>query len=465
MDALIRNESSVFVKKFVLLEQIGQGSSSMVYRCKRISDGMICAVKIVSLKHLKFHYSQRDIEAASVKEIHILKELNHPSIVKIHEHFIEADHLFIIEEYAPGKELFEVILDKPKRCLTEDEAKPIIIQLIDAVEYLHSQEIVHRDIKPENIKLVYEGAEPRIKLLDFGVSRKLEHEKYAQTYVGTPSYLAPEMLRGGGATAGAAAAAAAAAGRTGRAARAAAAAAPSCGHGGGGGGGGGGGEEDGKGGEGGGGGGSQLRYGPGVDNYAVGAVAYVTLVGRFPELDVRTRFPVFRPDIWGRHSAEARNLLKGLLHPDPDQRLSLASARAHPWFTGMEWLAPRLAQAPGLPQVPRPSGPLPVPAYSKSMSETAGGGLPLRTTEGSIIQLSISEDLDCGEDDDDGEDEGDLDDKEGPPAAAGAAGAGSSGGAVADEKDKLGALGFAVDPRGDWTLHAEAVAKKAPAPA
>uniref|UniRef100_A0A7S3XZC6 Protein kinase domain-containing protein n=1 Tax=Heterosigma akashiwo TaxID=2829 RepID=A0A7S3XZC6_HETAK len=196
MDALIRNESSVFVKKFVLLEQIGQGSSSMVYRCKRISDGMICAVKIVSLKHLKFHYSQRDIEAASVKEIHILKELNNPSIVKIHEHFIEADHLFIIEEYAPGKELFEVILDKPKRCLTEDEAKPIIIQLIDAVEYLHSQEIVHRDIKPENIKLVYEGAEPRIKLLDFGVSRKLEHEKYAQTYVGTPSYLAPEMLRG-----------------------------------------------------------------------------------------------------------------------------------------------------------------------------------------------------------------------------------------------------------------------------
>lgn len=78
---------------------------------------------------------------------------DHPNIVKLHRVIEYQDVLVLMMEFAPGKELLEYILGKGK--LTEEEARPVFVQMLSAVEYLHERKIVHRDLKPENVLLHY----------------------------------------------------------------------------------------------------------------------------------------------------------------------------------------------------------------------------------------------------------------------------------------------------------------------
>jgi serine/threonine protein kinase len=102
-------------------------------------------------------------------EINILKVLDHPNIIKLHEIWEWNEVCFLVIEYCEGGELFHYIIEN--KHLNEQEASKIMKQLFASLKYLHDQNISHRDIKPENFMLKSKGNTTVIKLIDFGLSK------------------------------------------------------------------------------------------------------------------------------------------------------------------------------------------------------------------------------------------------------------------------------------------------------
>lgn len=122
----------------------------------------------------------------------MLAKVHHPFIVQLHWSFQNDQKLFFVLDYCPGGELFG-LLSKRNR-LTEDQARFYAAQLVLALEYLHSKDILYRDLKPENVMLDKRGY---VKLTDFGLSRFKLTEKDVSV-CGTPEYLAPEIIQKSG---------------------------------------------------------------------------------------------------------------------------------------------------------------------------------------------------------------------------------------------------------------------------
>lgn len=126
-------------------------------------------------------------------EISILKLVDHPNIVKLFEVFEDEGQYYLVMELMTGGDLFGKL--KQKKVFTEAEASNLIRPIIDAINYLHSLNIIHRDIKLEN--LLYSTDDPSsrmIKVSDFGLARFISLETLASTTCGTPGYVAPEIL-------------------------------------------------------------------------------------------------------------------------------------------------------------------------------------------------------------------------------------------------------------------------------
>jgi len=103
-----------------------------------------------------------------LKEIEIIKTLNHPNIVKYYETYQNEEFLYIVMEYCPGGDLFDLITKKSKgQALKESIVADIMYDLLKAINHCHESHIVHRDIKAENVMV---GEDGRIKLIDFGLS-------------------------------------------------------------------------------------------------------------------------------------------------------------------------------------------------------------------------------------------------------------------------------------------------------
>ena len=119
------------------------------------------AVKILEKSRIK---DKADIERV-VREIKILKKIDHPAFVKLYEIIENFERIYLIMEYAEGGELFDYIVQRDK--LTEREACRFYLQIVDGIEYLHSLGIAHRDLKPENLLL---DTQNRLKIVDFGLS-------------------------------------------------------------------------------------------------------------------------------------------------------------------------------------------------------------------------------------------------------------------------------------------------------
>lgn len=126
-------------------------------------------------------------------EIGIMQALRHPHIIGLKEVLRSTESIYMVVEYAEGGELFEWVAAQGK--LEEAVARTYIAQLMDAIEYCHSLGIVHRDLKPENCLLSADG---NLKLADFGFAAVEEgmtlEEKVKQ--VGSPNYMAPELIAG-----------------------------------------------------------------------------------------------------------------------------------------------------------------------------------------------------------------------------------------------------------------------------
>ncbi|XP_047261778.1 serine/threonine-protein kinase SAPK1 [Capsicum annuum] len=119
------------------------------------------------------------------------RSLRHPNIIKFKEVFLTPTHLAIVMEYAAGGELFERIRNAGR--FSEDEARFFFQQLISGVSYCHSMQICHRDLKLENT-LLDGSSTPRLKICDFGYSKSSVLHSQPKSTVGTPAYIAPEVL-------------------------------------------------------------------------------------------------------------------------------------------------------------------------------------------------------------------------------------------------------------------------------
>ena len=124
-------------------------------------------------------------------EIEILRTVDHPNVVKIYETYMDQTHFYIVMEYCEGGELFDHIMDGGK--FSEQDAARIVAKVIGALQHLHELNICHRDLKPENI--ILERGTGDVKIIDFGLSTIVQ-DKDLSTRVGTPYYVAPEVLRG-----------------------------------------------------------------------------------------------------------------------------------------------------------------------------------------------------------------------------------------------------------------------------
>ncbi len=125
------------------------------------------------------------------REIKILKTLRHNNIIQLYSVISTSTTIYLIMEYASGKELFDYIVLKQR--LSESEACKFFQQIINGIEYLHKLRIVHRDLKPENLLL---DNRKEIKIADFGLSNLYSKGELLKTACGSPCYAAPEMIAG-----------------------------------------------------------------------------------------------------------------------------------------------------------------------------------------------------------------------------------------------------------------------------
>jgi calcium-dependent protein kinase len=134
------------------------------------------------------------------REIDILKEVDHPNIIRLKDVFEDQKYLHLITELCTGGELFDRIIAKTNSAeghFSEHDAAILIRDICDAIAYCHDvKQIVHRDLKPENFLFATKDDDAPIKIIDFGLSRH-DNQNFGvmKTKVGTPYYVAPEVLK------------------------------------------------------------------------------------------------------------------------------------------------------------------------------------------------------------------------------------------------------------------------------
>ena len=133
------------------------------------------------------------------REIEILKEVKHPHIIELVDVYEDERYLHLVTELCTGGELFDRIIAKTQSSeghFSEHDAAVLVRDILDAIKYCHEKGIVHRDLKPENFLFLTEADDAPVKIIDFGLSRHDDTDfGVMQTKVGTPYYVAPEVLK------------------------------------------------------------------------------------------------------------------------------------------------------------------------------------------------------------------------------------------------------------------------------
>lgn len=172
--------------KYEIIKHIGRGSFGEVHTAKRKADGKVVVLKSIS------RVKDRQYNSAK-SEIAIMKELDHPNIVKLYDDFMNEDKVVLCMEYVPGGDLQKLIVSHKNAGTRIDEAKiwQYLTEIALGLAYMHSKHMLHRDIKPENVLLTESGTS---KLTDFGAGKIIEAGKMTETTIGTDFYLSPEVI-------------------------------------------------------------------------------------------------------------------------------------------------------------------------------------------------------------------------------------------------------------------------------
>ncbi|CEL97997.1 unnamed protein product [Vitrella brassicaformis CCMP3155] len=262
-------------------KNIGQGTYGSVCKAVNKSTGAVRAIKTISKSQVK------NIERFRT-EIAIMKQLDHPNIVKLYETFEDAKNIYLVLELCTGGELFDRIIEAG--FFTEKQASTIMRQILAALFYLHSQKIMHRDLKPENFLFLNKAADSPLKIIDFGLAARICSDKVATTKAGTPYYVAPQVLQG--------------------------------------------------------------KYDQACDLWSAGVIMYIFLCGYPPfhgDTDAEILQKVksgkfqFQDTDWKHVSAEAKDLIRKLLTFSPKDRLTAANSMSHPWIKNVAASAPQAA--------------------------------------------------------------------------------------------------------------------------
>ncbi|TRM60001.1 kinase-like domain-containing protein [Schizophyllum amplum] len=201
-----------FLEMYDSVDVIGNGSFGIIRKVRRKSDGLVFARKELNFERM----SERDRKQI-VAEVNILKDLHHDHIVRYHDRYVDRDAgvLYIVMEYCGGGDLSTIIKQATKhnRPIPEDTIWNYFLQILLALHHCHHPhghersgsngldgdgrerraQILHRDLKPDNVFLDESNT---VKLGDFGLSKALAQASFANTYVGTPYYMSPELMQG-----------------------------------------------------------------------------------------------------------------------------------------------------------------------------------------------------------------------------------------------------------------------------
>lgn len=160
---------------------ITKGAFAKVISAVHIQSGLQRAIKIVR----KSDTTKKEQEIL-INEVNILKKLDHPNIIKIYEFAQNDKNFYIVTELCTGGDLFDRI--SKDKFFGEDKAAMTIKQVLSAIFYCHSANIMHRDMKPENI--IYANKDPNslIKVIDFGTSKAFNPNKKIKQKIGTVIY-------------------------------------------------------------------------------------------------------------------------------------------------------------------------------------------------------------------------------------------------------------------------------------
>ena len=179
--------------KYLVWRALGEGSTAVVREGFTRGD-----LGQVAMKFIKKDLWSSDYREPSnlMQEVDILRSLDHPCITKVVDVVETEDMFVIVMEFVGGGELADQVIEEhEEKNLDEDKTKFLFFQITHTLAYLHSKKVCHRDLKLENILLTTQGPNSLIKVTDFGLSKVWSSTKLLQTYVGTPVYMAPEVVR------------------------------------------------------------------------------------------------------------------------------------------------------------------------------------------------------------------------------------------------------------------------------
>uniref|UniRef100_A0A1I7TSI6 Protein kinase domain-containing protein n=1 Tax=Caenorhabditis tropicalis TaxID=1561998 RepID=A0A1I7TSI6_9PELO len=253
-------------------EVLGSGQFGTVYGGIHRRNGQHVAVKLID--KLKFPPNKEDLLRA---EVQILEQVDHPGVVHFMQMLETTDRIFVVMEKLKG-DMLEMILSSEKGRLSERTTQFLVAQILEALRYLHHQNIVHCDLKPENILLNSNSDFPQVKLCDFGFARIIGEKSFRRSVVGTPAYLAPEVLRNKG-------------------------------------------------------------FNRSLDMWSVGVIVYVSLSGTFPfneDEDINDQIQnaefMYPPTPWKEISESAIEFINGLLQVKMSKRYTVAKAQSQIWM-------------------------------------------------------------------------------------------------------------------------------------
>ncbi|XP_038670470.1 serine/threonine-protein kinase D3 isoform X3 [Scyliorhinus canicula] len=258
-------------------EVLGSGQFGIVYGGKHRKTGRDMAIKVID--KMRFPTKQ---ESQLRNEVAILQNLHHPGIVNLECMFETPERVFVVMEKLHG-DMLEMILSSEKSRLPERVTKFLVSQILVALRHLHFKNIVHCDLKPENVLLASADPFPQVKLCDFGFARIIGEKSFRRSVVGTPAYLAPEVLRSKG-------------------------------------------------------------YNRSLDMWSVGVIIYVSLSGTFPfneDEDINDQIQnaafMYPANPWKETSGEAIDLINNLLQVKMRKRYSVDKSLSHPWLQ-VRWM-------------------------------------------------------------------------------------------------------------------------------
>ncbi|KAL3536445.1 hypothetical protein ACH5RR_004906 [Cinchona calisaya] len=177
------------VGNYVVGKQIGAGSFSTVWHGRHRVHGTEVAIKEIVTARLN-----TKLQDSLKSEIVILKKINHPNIIRLHDMIEDSGKIYIILEYCRGGDLSVYVQQRQGR-IPEAIAKHFMQQLASGLKVLRENNLIHRDLKPQNLLLFTNDDKSILKIADFGFARSLQPRGLAETLCGSPLYMAPEIMQ------------------------------------------------------------------------------------------------------------------------------------------------------------------------------------------------------------------------------------------------------------------------------